>query len=113
MKPHLRLLLMQFLCVSCINNPLDSKHEDHNKHDSPLRTLLTKTSSTFQEDTLTMMSKTQKDVDYLMMNRVIFKDSIFVLSIKRQDAIFLGVPEDVYERYAEYVLKLNENVANK
>lgn len=45
-----------------------------------------------------------------MMGRVIFKDSVFILSIKKEDANFLGVSEDVYDRYLDYVDKLNEQL---
>ena len=41
------------------------------------------------------------------MSRIIFKDSVYILAIKRQDAIFLGVSEETYDRYMEYVEKLN------
>lgn len=63
-----------------------------------------------QEDSLIIMSKLQSDVDNLMMGRVIFKDSVFILSIKKKDANFLGVSEDVYDRYLDYVDKLNEQL---
>lgn len=60
-----------------------------------------------QGDSLFMMNKIQKDVDHLMMNRIIFKDSVYVLAIRREDAIFLGVSEETYDRYVEYVEGLN------
>lgn len=78
------------------------------KKDSPLRAILTKSDSGIQEDSLTMMSKIQKDLDHLMMSRIIFKDSTFILGIKRQDAIFLGIPEEMFNSYIEYVARLNE-----
>lgn len=37
------------------------------------------------------------DVDNLMMGRVIQQNSIFILAIKREDALFLGVSADIYE----------------
>lgn len=55
-----------------------------------------------------MVSRTQSNVDNLMMGRVVRKDSMFVLSIKREDAVFLGVPNEVYDEYLDYVMKLNE-----
>ena len=60
-----------------------------------------------QGDSLFMMNKIQKDLDHLMMNRIIFKDSVYVLAIRREDAIFLGVSEETYDRYVEYVEGLN------
>jgi len=109
MKSVSPILMMLIFCSACINNPLDSKQEDHICKDNPLRALLTKSASiNHQEDSLTMMSRLQKDVDHMMMNRIIFKDSIYVLAIRRQDAAFLGVSEDVYDRYVEYVSGLNK-----
>lgn len=63
-------------------------------------------------DSLTMLSRQQSDVDNLMMGRVIFKDSVYTLAIKREDAIFLGVSEKTYDRYQEYVEQLN-NITSK
>lgn len=113
MKRHYFIVpAMLTLCISCINNPLDSKQDEQLKNGSPLRSLLSKSGSTIQEDSLTIMSNIQKDIDHLMMNRIVFKDSIYILAIKRQDAIFLGVPEAVYDRYIEYVAGLNQQENN-
>ena len=110
MKQYLTFFMTVLLaCISCVDNPLDSKQENHSKKDTSLRSILTKSGTIYpQEDSLTMMNKIQKDVDYLMMNRIILKDSVFILGIKRQDALFIGVSEDVYDRYVEYVARLNE-----
>lgn len=59
------------------------------------------------------MSKLQADVDNMMRGRVIQKDSVFVLAIKKEDALFLGINEDVYERYLDYVDRLNEQLVEK
>lgn len=74
-----------------------------------MQILLTKSGMerSVQGDSLFMMNKIQKDVDHLMMNRIIFKDSVYVLAIRREDAIFLGVSEETYDRYVEYVEGLN------
>ena len=44
-----------------------------------------------------------------MLSRVIKKDDIYILSIKREDAIFLGVDNETYDRYLDYVERLNSN----
>ena len=106
MKLLSAVLTMLFLFCACVSNPLDSKQEDQIKKSSPLRAL-TKSMPPSQEDSLTMMSKIQRDVDYLMMNRIVLRDSVYVLTIRRQDAIFLGVSEEIYDRYVEYVAGLN------
>lgn len=40
-------------------------------------------------------------------------DSLFVLAIKREDALFLGVSEDVYDKYLDYIDRLNEHLKEK
>lgn len=55
-----------------------------------------------------IMSKLQSDVDNLMMGRVFKKDSLYVLAIKKDDALSLGVSEDVYDKYLDYIDRLNE-----
>lgn len=50
------------------------------------------------------------DVDNLMMGRVIQQGSIFILAIKREDALFLGVSADIYDKYIDYVDRLNEQL---
>jgi hypothetical protein len=113
MKSYLILVLSAlFLCVSCINNPLDSISEEEHQTGKSIRYQLTKSNTAVIEDSLTVMSKLQKDVNHLMMNRIIFKDSVYVLSIKREDAIFLGVPEDTYDKYVDYVNTLNTKVTD-
>lgn len=53
------------------------------------------------------------DVDNLMMGRVIQQDSIFILAIKREDALFLGVSADIYDKYIDYVDRLNEQLLTR
>lgn len=104
------MTILLFLCCACFENTIDSQHVEGYEGPRTLRSLLTKSSIMPQEDSLIIMSKLQSDVDNLMMGRVIFKDSVFILSIKKKDANFLGVSEDVYDRYLDYVDKLNEQL---
>ena len=113
MKRFLFVIILSTSCCACVENAVDSQHIG--EHDGPrtLRSLLTKSSMVPQEDSLTIMSKLQADVDNLMRGRVIQKDSVFVLAIKKEHALFLGVNEDVYERYLDYVDRLNEQLVEK
>lgn len=52
----------------------------------------------------------QSDLDNLMLGRVIMKNGKYVLSIKKEDALFLGVSEVVYNKYIEYVNNLNSSL---
>lgn len=62
-----------------------------------------------REDSLKMISNVQGDIDNLMLSRIIKKEGIYILSIKREDAIFLGVDNETYDRYLDYIERLNSN----
>lgn len=114
MKSFFSMLVMLVLCCACISNPLDSGEENQSKAGGSLKSVMTKSGTVYeQEDSLSMMSRHQKDVNHLMMNRIIFRDSSYVLAIRRQDAIFLGVSEETYDRYVEYVAGLNSASRNQ
>lgn len=74
---------------------------------------MTKSGTIPQEDSLTTISKLQSDVDNLMMARILQKDGIYILALKLEDALFLGISEDVYEHYLNYVARLNEQLNEK
>ena len=97
-----------FMLPSCVEHLAvmdDVPLEDHTKK-SGLNMLSTRAEAV-QEDSLAVMSKLQSDVDYLMMSRVLQKDGVFVLAIKREDALFFGISEAVYDHYVDYVNQLN------
>lgn len=113
MKRQLLTLIFLLLCCSCIENTVDSQHIAEQTGTITLRSLMTRSSVLPQEDSLTIMSRLQSDVDNLMMGRVVKKDSIFVLAIKKEDALFLGVSEEVYENYLDYINRLNEQITDE
>lgn len=102
------MLLVSF--SACIDNSIDSQEINNEEKPRTINTLLTKSLNTEQEDSITIISKLQSDIDYLMMGRVIKKDSIFILAIKKNDALFLGVSEEEYDKYLDYVDRLNESI---
>ena len=58
-------------------------------------------------DSLVIMSQQQSDLDNFMMGRVIFNAAQYELAIKRDDALFFGVSNELYDEYLLYVDKLN------
>ncbi len=48
-----------------------------------------------------------------MLSRIVKRDDTYILSIKREDAIFLGIPSELYDSYVDYVDKLNNNKSNE
>lgn len=94
-----------------MSNPLDSQIERNGETTTiTLQSILTKSGISEQEDSLSLANKLQSDVDNLMMGRVVFKDSIYILAISRDNAVFLGVNDTIYNHYLEYVASLNENL---
>ena len=75
---HLFVFSLLFLCTACIENVIDSRGREEQNEPQSLYSLIggTKTPDT-QEDSLTMVSRTQSNVDNLMMGRVVRKDSMF------------------------------------
>ena len=99
------VVLMLPSCVEHLAVMDDVPLEDPSKKSGP--DLLATRAEAVQEDSLAIMSKLQSDVDYLMMSRVLQKDGVFVLAIKREDALFFGISEAVYDHYVDYVNQLN------
>lgn len=113
MKRYLFVQFLMFLLCSCAENQIDSQSVADQDKPMTLRSLVTKSSMMPPEDSLAIISKLQSDMDNLMMGRVIRKDSIFVLAIKKEDALFLGVSEEIYDAYLDYIDRLNEHLTNK
>lgn len=103
-------IVLFFFCVSCVEPPTEAEYNDRCDKQRSLRTVLTRSTDLIQEDSLTIMSKLQSDVDNLMMGRVIQRDSVFVLAIHKEDALFIGISEDVYNKYLDYVDWLNDSL---
>ena len=40
-------------------------------------------------------------------SRIVLRDSIYVLSINREAASYLGVSQEVYDKYLDYIEELN------
>lgn len=100
------LFLVSLLVGSCVENTLDNPEVKKLSKSSKAKTR----AMLEQDDSLAAMSRIQRDLDYLMMNRIIEKDGIFVLSIKREDALFIGINPDEYDKYVRYVEELNGNL---
>lgn len=107
MKKYLFFMLLVVACSSCIENSIAPRQTEE---DEPLtlESLLTKSSGKERDDSLTIKYRLQSDIDHLMMGQVLLKDSVFVLALKREEAAFLGISDEVYDKYLEYVANLNE-----
>lgn len=61
-------------------------------------------------DTLEMLSRIQSDKEMMLLNQIWFKDGSFVLGLSRNDAMDLGIPVEMYDRFLNYVNKANEYI---
>ena len=105
-----KLLVVVFstFLLSCVENSLDGKIiVSQPSQGLTLEALTTRGTIPIEEDSLTVRSKQQSDVDHLMMSRIIHKNGQYVLAIKKEDALFLGVSEEVYNKYVEVVNAYN------
>lgn len=110
---NVTLLLFTLLAIgvlnSCVSDPVevDRNLPDHKSQSESLESILTRSGVAEPEDSLTMVSKMQSDVDNLMLSRIVLRDSIYVLCINREAATYLGVNNEVYDKYLDYVDELN------
>ncbi len=99
-------------CAQQEHSPTDVLSKD----DAPLtlKSLLAPVTRSAAEsvDSAYVRSQVQSDKDIFMLNRVIFKDSTYILTLKEEDAAFLGISRELYGRYVDYVNRLNEQISN-
>lgn len=106
-------MMFIFMLHSCYSVPasIDIQEVESTKGNNR-RLATTRSTVITREDSIRMICKIQGDIDNLMLNRVIKKEDIYVLAIKREDANFLGIDNTTYDRYLDYVERLNSNLDN-
>lgn len=79
-----------------------------------LKSVLATTRSAAGEtlDSAYVRSRIQSDKDIFMLNRVVFKNGVYILALKESDAAFLGISSEIYGRYVDYVNNLNEQLTS-
>ena len=58
-------------------------------------------------DSLSRIIFCQQDPDMRMLNQIIRVDGEYVLAITASEAQVLGIPEEIYTKYVQYVSSLN------
>lgn len=114
MERYLTSLIMLMAATSCaLQESAQMESQSSNNSEMTLESLLlptTKSSFDIVQDTAYIRSKLQSDQDIFMMSMVIFKDSLYVLSINEEDASYLGISKEIYGRYIDCVTRLNEQL---
>lgn len=96
------------LCYGCYRDNVNEHASVVDDSSSrTLESLITRSSGYNETDSLTIMSHQQSDLDNFMMGRIIFKDNKYELCLKREDANFFGVSNEMYDEYVAYVERLN------
>ena len=109
MKKLLSIFAVIAMLNSCVSDPIeeDRNLSDNRSQRESLESILTRSATEEPVDSITMISRSQSDVDNLMMSRIVLRDSIYVLSINREAASYLGVSQEVYDKYLDYIEELN------
>ena len=105
------LLLIVLSIISCSRNVLETAPPKAGADSFDVESLLTKSAApTCQMDSIELAVFFQTDKDHIMINRVIFKDSVYVLGLSRSSAYDIGISKDLYGKYLEYVDELNRTL---
>lgn len=64
-------------------------------------------------DSLAVLSTLQSDTELMLLNQIYYKDGRLVLALCREEAVDLGVPEDLYDRYAAEINRANEALTDR
>ena len=63
-------------------------------------------------DDLEVMFKLQSDPELILSDRIIFKNSMFILDISPKEARELMIPDDLYQKYVKQVEDINKSPNN-
>ena len=102
------ILVVSALCCGCMRDNVDQNVKESEQSEARVSSLpMTRAGENNEIDTLAVISLIQSDHDNFMMGRVIFKTDRYELCIKRADAKFFGVTDELYDEYVSYVERLN------
>ncbi|MCM1176534.1 MAG: hypothetical protein NC115_06050 [Bacteroidales bacterium] len=59
-------------------------------------------------DTAAVMSFLQSDTELMLISQIYYKDGVMIIALSKEDALDLGIPEDMYDKYCEEIRQVNE-----
>lgn len=113
MRTFHSLLCVALLIIAsaCVNKKINgSSVESESSEKSIIERFKTKSIGLNDLDSLKLKSRMQSDFDNLIMNRIVFRDSMYVLSLSKESASIIGIPESLYNRYVDYIRELNNQL---
>lgn len=100
--------LVLSLSFGCIRDNVDENARINEESSSrTLESLITRSATYYEAESSIIMSQQQADHDNFMMGRIIYKNDRYELCLKREDANFFGVSNEMYDEYVAYVERLN------
>lgn len=63
-----------------------------------------------EKDSLRIQNELQSDSELMILDRIIYKNSVYILDLSAEEAADLDIPNEIYEKYKGYVNALNDNV---
>ncbi len=112
-----KISIFALLCIAMSCTFQEHSPTEPSSEDVPLtlKSVLAPTTRSAVGETLDsayVRSRIQSDKDIFMLNRVVFKNGVYILALKESDAAFLGISSDIYGRYVDYVNNLNEQLTS-
>lgn len=112
-----KISIFALLCIAMSCTLQEHSPTEPSSEDVPLtlKSVLAPTTRSAAGETLDSAyarSRIQSDKDIFMLNRVVFKNGVYILALKESDAAFLGISSDIYGRYVDYVNNLNEQLTS-
>jgi len=103
MKRYLLVLSTSLILAACAVTELTAEQEQGIKSSTP------KTRSNgMLADTLSILSSVQSDAEIMLIN-LYYKEGNIILALSKEDAIDLGIPEELYDKYSDEIRQVNES----
>lgn len=70
-------------------------------------------SSGATSDSLSVLSRLQSDVELMLLDQIYCDGGVLVLALSREDALDLGIPEELYDKYDREVKAGNDALPDR
>lgn len=106
MKKITQTLMFIILIASCADNDIlpDKPFNGNAAEVDSIRTV-----GELPEDSLNIKYMMQTNSDLIISDRIIYKNSIYVLDLSLEEAKQLSISDDMYQKYIEIVSNMNKD----
>lgn len=99
------LTLIAAFATSCADATIEVSQPEQSAEETATTRGLQATS--LSEETILLISRYQSDPEIMLAHQIVWQDSLFILSLSRDDAHELQISDSLYTAYQEYVEQLN------